>query len=245
MPKKECGLGVITNFKEKFPVGLEMEVLVIKEQNADGMVTVSARALILRKSWENVGKSAKNGELIKVLINGFNRGGLTCDVDGLRGFIPRSQLENGQDYQSFVSKTLKVAFLEVNPESRKLVLSEKKALLVSKFADLKLGQLIEGEILAVKPYGFFVDLGGASGLLHQSSVSNGSIRTLREIFVEGEFIKALITEIDLERGRIGLNTALLENSPGELIVDKEKVMTEASERAIKTKALFDKKEQEK
>ena len=245
MPKKECGLGVITNFKEKFTIGLEMEVLVIKEQNADGMVTVSARALILRQSWEKVASSAKNGELIQVTINGFNRGGLTCDVDGLRGFIPRSQLENGQDYQSLVSKNLKVAFLEVNPETRKLVLSEKKALLVSKFADLKLGQLIEGEVLAVKPYGFFVDLGGASGLLHQSSITNGSIRNLREIFVEGEVIKALITEIDLERGRIGLNTALLENTPGELIIDKEKVMIEASERSLKTKSLFDKKDLEK
>ena len=241
MPKKECGLGVITNFKEKFPIGLEMEVLVIKEQNADGMVTVSARALILRQSWEKVANFAKNGELIQVSINGFNRGGLTCDVDGLRGFIPRSQLEDGQDYQSFVSKSLKVAFLEVNPELRKLVLSEKKALLVSKFADLELGQLIEGEVLALKPDGFFVDSGGASGLLHQSSITNGSIRSLREIFVEGEVIKALITEIDLERGRIGLNTALLENSPGELIVEKTKVMIEASERAQKTKALFDKK----
>ena len=142
MPKKECGLGVIINFKEKFSIGLEMEVLVIKEQNADGMVTVSARAIILRQSWEKVSSSAKNGELINVLINGFNRGGLTCDVDGLRGFIPRSQLEDGQDYQSFVGKTLKVAFLEVNPESRKLVLSEKKASLVSKLTSLELGQLI-------------------------------------------------------------------------------------------------------
>ena len=186
MPKKECGLGVITNFKEKFSIGLEMEVLVIKEQNADGMVTVSARALILRQSWERVSSSAKNGELIDVLINGFNRGGLTCDVDGLRGFIPRSQLEDGQDHQSFVGKTLKVAFLEVNPESRKLVLSEKKASLVSKLTSLELGQLIEGEVLAVKPYGFFIDLGGASGLLHQSSLTNGSIRSLREIFREGK-----------------------------------------------------------
>ncbi len=245
MPKKECGLGVITNFKEKFSLGHEMEVLVIKEQNADGMVTVSARALILRQSWEKVSSSAKNGELIDVLINGFNRGGLTCDVDGLRGFIPRSQLEDGQDHQSFVGKTLKVAFLEVNPEARKLVLSEKKALLVSKLSSLKLGQLIEGEVLAVKPYGFFVDLGGASGLLHQSSLTNGSIRNLREIFREGETIKALITQIDLEKGRIGLNTALLENSTGELIIDKEKVMREASDRALKTVALFDKKEQDK
>ncbi len=244
MPKKECALGVITDFKEKFPIGLEMQVLVIKEQNADGMVTLSARALILRKSWEKVSASAKDGELIEVLINGFNRGGLTCDVDGLRGFIPRSQLEDGQDYQSLVNKNLKVAFLEVNPELRKLVLSEKKALLVSKFSNLELGQLIEGEVLAVKPYGFFIDLGGASGLLHQSSITNGSIRTLREIFIEGEIIKALITEIDLERGRIGLNTALLENSPGELIVDKTKVMSEASERALRTKSLFDRKDQD-
>ena len=80
MPKKESGLGVITNFKEKFSIGHEIEVLVIKEQNADGMVTVSARALILRQSWEKVSSYAKNGELIDVLINGFNRGGLTCDV---------------------------------------------------------------------------------------------------------------------------------------------------------------------
>ncbi len=245
MPKKECGLGVITNFKEKFSIGLEMEVLVIKEQNADGMVTVSARALILRKSWEKVSISSKNGELIDVLINGFNRGGLTCDVDGLRGFIPRSQLEDGQDHTSFVGKNLKVAFLEVNPESRKLVLSEKKALLVSKLTSLELGQLIEGEVLAIKPYGFFIDLGGASGLLHQSSLTNGSIRSLREIFREGEIIKALISEIDLEKGRIGLNTALLENSAGELIIDKQKVMQEARERALKTKALFYKKEKDK
>ena len=245
MPKKESGLGVISNIKEKFPIGLEVEVLVIKEQNADGMVTVSARALILRQSWEKVSNSSKNGEIIQVLINGFNRGGLTCDVDGLRGFIPRSQLEDGKEHQSLVGKNLKVTFLEVNPESRKLVLSEKKASLISKFANLSLGQLIEGKVLAIKPYGFFIDLGGASGLLHQSSITKGSIRTLREIFVEGENVKALITEIDLQKGRIGLNTALLENTAGEIIIDKEKVMKEASDRALKTKALFDKKEQEK
>ncbi len=238
MPKKECGLGVITNFKDKFPIGLEMEVLVIKEQNADGMVTVSARALILRKSWDKVRKISENGQLVDVLANGFNRGGLTCDVEGLRGFIPRSQLEDGANYQSLVNKTLKVAFLEVNPESKKLVLSEKKATLLQKFEKLKIGQLIEGKVLAVKPYGFFIDLGGASGLLHQSSVTKGNIRDLREVFVEGEFIKALITDIDREKGRIGLDTALLEKSPGELLIEKEKVMNEAKERAEKAQALF-------
>ena len=241
MPKKECGIGVITNFKERFPIDLEMEVLVIKEQNADGMVTVSARALILRKSWEKVEEIAKTGDLQDVLINGFNRGGLTCDVEGLRGFIPRSQLEDGSDYQTLVGKTIKVAFLEVNADTRKLVLSEKKAGLISKFKELQLGQLIEGKILAIKPYGFFVDLGGASGLLHQSSVTKGNFRSLREVFSEGEIIKALITEIDLEKGRIGLDTSLLENLPGELLIDKAKVIAEANERALKTQSLFDKK----
>ena len=241
MPKKECGIGVITNFKERFPINLEMEVLVIKEQNADGMVTVSARALILRKSWEKVEEIAKTGDLQDVLINGFNRGGLTCDVEGLRGFIPRSQLEDGSDYQTLVGKIIKVAFLEVNADTRKLVLSEKKASLISKFKELQLGQLIEGKILAIKPYGFFVDLGGASGLLHQSSVTKGNFRSLREVFSEGEIIKALITEIDLEKGRIGLDTSLLENLPGELLIDKAKVIAEANERALKTQSLFDKK----
>ena len=113
--------------------------------------------------------------------------------------------------------------------------------MISKFKELQLGQLIEGKILAIKPYGFFVDLGGASGLLHQSSVTKGNFRSLREVFSEGEIIKALITEIDLEKGRIGLDTSLLENLPGELLIEKAKVIAEANERALKTQSLFDKK----
>ena len=235
MPKNECGLGVITNLKERFPKGLEVEVLVTREQNADGMVTISCRALELRKSWDKVQNLAKEGKVVRVKINGFNRGGVTCDFEGLRGFIPRSQLENGEDHQSLVSKTINTAFLEVNPERRKLVLSEKKAAIASRFSELEIGQLIEGEILTIKPYGFFVDLKGVSGLLHHSMVSNGSIRSLREVFQTGESIKALITDLDPSRGRIGLNTALLEGPPGEIITDKEKVMGEAEERAIKAR----------
>ena len=105
MPKNECGLGVITNLKERFLKGLQVEVLVTREQNADGMVTISCRALELRKSWEKVQNLAKEGKVIRVKINGFNRGGVTCDFEGLRGFIPRSQLEDGEDHQSLVSKT--------------------------------------------------------------------------------------------------------------------------------------------
>ena len=244
MPKNECGLGVITNLKERFPKGLEVEVLVTREQNADGMVTISCRALELRKSWDKVQTLAKEGKVVRVKINGFNRGGVTCDFEGLRGFIPRSQLDDGENHQSLVSKNINAAFLEVNPERRKLVLSEKKAAIVSRFSELAIGQLIEGKILTIKPYGYFVDLKGVSGLLHHSMVTNGSMRSLREVFQTGETIKALITDLDPSRGRIGLNTALLEGPPGELLTDKAKVMEEAEERAVKARNTLNKEKVE-
>ena len=235
MPKNECALGVITNLKERFPKGLKVEVLVTRDQNADGIVTISCRALALRKSWENIKDKEKEGAVIKVKVNGFNRGGVTCDYEGIRGFIPRSQLEDGQNHETLVGKTINVAFLEVNPDRRKLVLSEKRAATAARFAQLEVGQLIEGKVTAIKPYGFFVDLGGLSGLLHHSMITNGNIRSLREVFKVGDELKALITQMDPKRGRIGLNTALLEGPPGEIITDKDKVMGEAFERAEKAR----------
>jgi small subunit ribosomal protein S1 len=243
MPKKECGLGVITNLKERFPAGLPIEVLVTREQNADGMVTISARALALRQSWDKLRQQEKEGKVVQVKINGFNRGGVTCDLEGLRGFIPRSQLQDGEQHEALMGKTIGVAFLEVNPETRKLVLSEKKAATAARFSQLEVGQLVEGKVVALKPYGFFIDLGGVSGLLHQSSVTGGVLRDLREAFEVGESIKALVTQVDPGRGRIALNTALLEGQPGELLVEKAKVMAEAEDRATRARSLIRQQEQ--
>ena len=243
MPKKECGLGVITNYRERFPRGLELDVLVTREQNADGMVTISARALALRQSWEKVRQLEKDGKVVQVKVNGFNRGGVTCDLEGLRGFIPRSQLNEGENHEALVGRTLGVAFLEVNADSRKLVLSEKKAASAARFSELEVGQLVEGQVAALKPYGFFVDLGGVSGLLHHSAITGAALRDLREAFQPGERIKALITEMDPGRGRIALNTALLEGQPGELLVEKEKVMAEAVDRANRARSVLRQQEQ--
>ncbi len=243
MPKSECGLGVITNLKERFPRGLEVEVLVTREQNADGMVTISARALALRQSWEKVRQLEKDGKVVQVKVNGFNRGGVTCDLEGLRGFIPRSQLNEGENHEALVGKTLAVAFLEVNTETRKLVLSEKRAATAARFSELEVGQLVEGQVVSLKPYGFFVDLGGVSGLLHHSSVTGGALRDLREAFEPGERIKALITDLDPGRGRIALNTALLENQPGELLIAKAQLMAEAADRANRARSVLRQQEQ--
>ncbi|MEB3158798.1 MAG: S1 RNA-binding domain-containing protein [Synechococcus sp.] len=243
MPKSECGLGVITNLKERFPKGLQIEVLVTREQNADGMVTISCRALALRQSWDKVKLLEKEGKVVQVKVSGFNRGGVTCDLEGLRAFIPRSQLQDGENHEALVGKTLGVAFLEVNSETRKLVLSEKRAAVAARFSELEVGQLVEGHVVAVKPYGFFVDLGGISGLLHQSVITGGSLRSLREVFDHGDLVKALITELDPGRGRIALNTAMLEGQPGELLVEKDKVMAEAVDRANRARNVLRQQEQ--
>ena len=243
MPKAEAGLGVITNLKERFPKGTPVQVLVTREQNADGMVTISARALALRQSWEKVRQLEKDGKVVQVKVSGFNRGGVTADLEGLRGFIPRSQLQDGENHEALVGKTLGVAFLEVNPETRKLVLSEKKAATAALFTNLEVGQLVEGQVVAVKPYGLFVDLGGVSGLLHHSAITGGTMRDLREIFDQGDRLKALITELDPGRGRIALNTAMLEGQPGELLIAKDTVMAEAADRANRARNMLRHQEQ--
>ena len=243
MPKAEAGLGVITNLKERFPKGTPVQVLVTREQNADGMVTISARALALRQSWEKVRQLEKDGKVVQVKVSGFNRGGVTADLEGLRGFIPRSQLQDGENHEALVGKTLGVAFLEVNPETRKLVLSEKKAATAALFTNLEVGQLVEGQVVAIKPYGLFVDLGGVSGLLHHSAITGGTMRDLREIFDQGDRLKALITELDPGRGRIALNTAMLEGQPGELLIAKDTVMAEAADRANRARNMLRHQEQ--
>ena len=233
MPKQDCGLGVIGNLEESFPRGMEIDVLITREQNADGQVTVSARALALRESWKTVERLAAQGAVVQVRVCGFNRGGCTCELEGLRGFIPRSQLNDGGNHTALVGKTLGVTFLEVNPASHKLVLSEKRAAIAVRLSELKVGSVQQGRIDAIKPYGFFVDLGGVSGLLHQSCITGGALRSLRQAFDVGETVQVLITDVDAARGRIGLSTALLEDQPGELLIDKARVMAEARIRAAR------------
>ena len=97
--------------------------------------------------------------------------------------------------------------------------------------------------MSLKPYGFFVDLGGVSGLLHQGSITGATLRDLGEVFEIGETIQALIMQMDPGRGRIGLNTVILENQPGELLVDKAKVMKEAEDRANRARNMMRQQEQ--
>ncbi|MXW40010.1 MAG: 30S ribosomal protein S1 [Synechococcus sp. SB0668_bin_15] len=236
LPKREFGFGVVTDMAAQFPQGKQLKVLVTGEQNAEGMVTVSCRALMVRDSWTTVTRLAQEAAVVQAVISGFNRGGCTCTVEGLRGFIPRSQLVDGDNHSALVGKTLGVIVLEANPKTSKLVLSEKQASRAQRFAQLNVGDLVTGQISGLKRFGCFVDLGPISGLLHQRCISAGHIRDLREVFTMGETISALVTDVDAARGRIALNTALLEKLPGELLVAKAEVIGQAEQRAERARA---------
>ena len=123
------------------------------------------------------------------------------------------------------------------------IISTVCAATAARFSELEVGQLVEGQVAAIKPYGLFIDLGGVSGLLHQSMITGGSLRSLREVFGQGDTVRALITELDPGRGRIGLNTALLEGQPGELLADKDTVMAEAEDRANRARNVLRQQEQ--
>ncbi|MDA0886972.1 MAG: 30S ribosomal protein S1, partial [Cyanobacteria bacterium] len=83
-----------------------------------------------------------------------------------------------------------------------------------------------------------------SGLLHQSAITGGQLRDVREVFGQGERLQALITELDPGRGRIALNTALLEGQPGELLIARDTVMAEAADRANRARASLRQREQD-
>ena len=238
MPKQECGFGVVTDMEEQFPQGKRLRVLVTGEQNAEGMVTVSCRALMVRDSWTTVTRLAQEAAVVQTVISGFNRGGCTCHVEGLQGFIPRSQLVDGENHSALVGKTIGVTFLDVNPKTSKLVLSEKRASRARRFAELQVGDLVTGRISGLKRFGCFVDLGPISGLLHQRCISASHVRDVREVFTVGDTVSALVTDVDAARGRIALNTALLENLPGEMLVAKADVMSQAERRAERARALL-------
>ena len=245
MPRQECGFGVVTAMAEQFPQGKQLKVLVTGEQNGEGMVTVSLRALMARDRWSTLTRLAQEAAVVQTVISGFNRGGCTCSVEGLRGFIPRSQLVNGDDHSALVGKTVGVTVLEVDPETSKLVLSQKQASRSQRFAELQVGDLVTGRVSALKRFGCFVDLGPISGLLHQRSISGSHVGNLGEVFTVGETISALVTDVDAARGRIALNTALLENLPGEMLVAKADVMNQAEQRAERARAvLFEDQQQD-
>lgn len=237
LPIEEAALRTVTDLSEVVPQDEERDFLIIREQDADGQVTLSLRQLQIQQAWEDLIELQETGKVLQVRVSGANKGGVTVDVQGMRGFIPRSHLLERDNIESLIGQSLSVNFLEVDREREKLVLSQRMATQSNAFRDLQVGQLVEGKVSSIKPFGVFVDLEGVSGLLHIKQVSQKYIDNLGKLFAPGQPLKALVVDLDEGRGRISLSTRVLENYPGEMVDKMADVMDtaeERSERARKT-----------
>ena len=230
VPTNEAALGFVNNLESVLPIGETQEFLIIREQDADGQVTLSLRQLALDQAWADIKEMAESGKSTQIRITGANKGGVTGEVFGLRAFIPRSHLQQRDNLESLTGQLLTATFLEVNQENRKLVLSQRDAMRAVAMDSIKEGVLMPGKVVNIKPYGVFVDLQGATGLLHVKEISGARVETLNTLFEVGQSIKVVIKQIDEYQNRMSLSIKALEEYPGENIEKLDQVMANAEER---------------
>ncbi|MCU0525955.1 MAG: S1 RNA-binding domain-containing protein [Elainella sp. Prado103] len=233
LPADEAALSPISNPEEILPIGESFDFLITREQDADGQVTLSLRQLLMKQVWQDLADLMESKQSVQARVNGVNKGGVTVDVRGIRGFIPRSHLVDRDNLDSLVGKALVVSPIEVDADRRKLVLSQRLATQAASLSQLVAGQLITGRIASIKPFGVFVEFEGTTGLLHINQVSKNYVASLESIFSYGQTIKALILEVDDVKKRVSLSTKILENFPGEIIENLAGVMETAEARAEK------------
>jgi small subunit ribosomal protein S1 len=154
-------------------------------------------------------------------------------IEGLRGFIPGSHISTRKPKEELVGEELPLKFLEVDEERNRLVLSHRRALVERKMNKLEIGEVVEGVVRGIKPYGAFIDIGGVSGLLHISEISHEHIETPHNVFNVNDEVKVMIIDLDSERGRISLSTKQLEAEPGDMVKDPKLVYAKAEEMAAK------------
>lgn len=230
VPTNEAALGFVNNLSATLPIGETREFVIIREQDSDGQVTLSVRQLALDQAWADIKEMAETGKSTQMRVTGVNKGGVMGEVLGLRAFIPRSHLQQRDNLESLVGQLLTATFLEVNQENRKLVLSQRDAMRAVAMNSIEEGALMSGKVVNIKPYGVFVDLAGATGLLHIKEISNARVESLDTVFEVGQALKVVIKQIDEHQNRMSLSIKALESYPGENMEKLDQVMATAQER---------------
>ena len=213
-------------------VGDEVEVFIEALEDKNGQLRLSHKKACQTRSWDRVNQALENDEIIKGYVKSRTKGGMIVDVFGIEAFLPGSQIDVRpiRDYDVFVDKTMEFKVVKINQEYKNVVVSHKalieaeleaqKREIISK---LEKGQVLEGKVKNITPYGVFVDLGGVDGLVHITDLSWGRVSDPREVVELDQDIKVVILDFDNEKKRIALGVKQLLPHPWDALDQSIKV----------------------
>jgi len=210
------------------------EFAVIRGEGAGSSeLTLSLKRLEMGVAWQRLRQVMEEDASVKATVVGVNRGGLLVDIENIRAFCPGSQLARRvATFEELLGKEMDFKVMEVDEEKGRLMVSNKRAGAAEAAAAFKVGDVVTGSVMSVKPYGAFIDLGGgASGLLHISQISHDRILNVEKVLADGDKIKVMVLSQDKERGRVALCTKKLEPTPGDMLRDPALVYEKAEEMA--------------
>ena len=216
-------------FTEIPEVGSEIDVIVTGFNEDDQIyeVTVPGAAVSVA-NWSDL----QEGAVIDVTITGSNVGGLECQANSIRGFIPASQISTYrvENFEEYVGKKLQCVVTEASAERRNLVLSHRSIMereaaeqREQKLGSLEVGSVHEGIVRSVKDFGAFVDIGGIDGLIHISQMSWDRVKHPSELVKEGDKVKVRLEKINPETGKLGLSLRAMQTHPWEGINERFRV----------------------
>ncbi|CAM8995021.1 unnamed protein product [Rhodiola kirilowii] len=232
LPLQEACIHKIKNVQEAgiFP-GMRDEFIIIGENDADDSLVLSLRSIQYDTAWERCRQLQAEDVVVKGKVVGANKGGVVAVVEGLRGFVPFSQISTKSAVaEELLDKELPLKFVEVDEDQSRLVLSNRKAVADSQ-AQLGIGSVVTGTVQSLKPYGAFIDIGGMNGLLHVSQISHDRVSDIATVLQPGDTLKVMILSHDRDRGRVSLSTKKLEPTPGDMIRNPKLVFEKAEEMA--------------
>ena len=213
-------------------VGDTVEVYVESQEDRKGQLVLSHKKARASKSWERVNQALDNDEIIKGYIKCRTKGGMIVDVFGIEAFLPGSQIDVKpiRDYDVYVNKTMEFKVVKINQEFKNVVVSH-KALIEAELeqqrkeiiAKLEKGQVLEGTVKNITPYGVFIDLGGVDGLIHITDLSWGRVNNPNDIVQPDQKLNVVILDFDEEKKRIALGLKQLTPHPWDALDENLKV----------------------